>query len=103
VAAAREVVRVAARRVDQAPGDPETNRWVWRAKLLAGDTAFDVASSLLEACGTGASRRGTDLERIYRDARCGALQPATSDVCSDWLGTSVLGLDPELQAELPRW
>jgi alkylation response protein AidB-like acyl-CoA dehydrogenase len=103
VAGAREVVRVAARRVDQAPGDPETNRWVWRAKLLAGDTASDVASSLLEACGTGASRRGTDLERIYRDARCGALQPATSDVCSDWLGTSVLGLDPELQAELPRW
>ena len=103
IAAAREVVRVAARRVDEAPGDPETNRWVWRAKLLAGDTAFEVASSLLEACGTGATRRGSDLERLYRDARCGALQPATSDVCSDWLGSFALGLDPESQAELPRW
>ena len=103
VAAAREVVRVTARRVDEAPGDPETNRWVWRAKLVAGDTAFQVASSLLEACGTGATRRGGALERLYRDARCGALQPATSDVCSDWLGTAVLGFDPELQADVPRW
>jgi alkylation response protein AidB-like acyl-CoA dehydrogenase len=103
VTAAREVVRQAARMVDTAPGDPETNRWVWRAKLLAGDTAAEVASSLLEACGTGASRRGNDLERIFRDARCGSLQPATSDVCSDWLGTAVLGLDPELEADIPRW
>jgi alkylation response protein AidB-like acyl-CoA dehydrogenase len=103
VAAAREVVRAAARRVDDAPGDPETNRWVWRAKLLAGDTAAGVASSLLEACGTGASRRGSDLERLYRDARCGALQPATSDVCADWLGTAALGMDPETDSAVPRW
>jgi alkylation response protein AidB-like acyl-CoA dehydrogenase len=103
IAAARQVVREAARRVDEAPGDPDTNRWVWRAKLLAGDTAFEVASSLLQACGTGATRRGTDLERLYRDARCGALQPATSDVCSDWLGLAALGLDPEQQADVPRW
>jgi alkylation response protein AidB-like acyl-CoA dehydrogenase len=102
VTAAREVVRGAARRVDDAPGDPDTNRWVWRAKLLAGQTAFDVASSLLEACGTGATRRGNDLERLYRDARCGSLQPATSDVCADWLGMAALGMDPD-KADVPRW
>ncbi len=28
-----------------APGDAETNRWVWRAKLLAGEAAMDVAAS----------------------------------------------------------
>ena len=101
VSAAREVVRAMARAVTEAPGTPETNRWVWRAKLLAGDTASEVASSLLEACGTSATRRGSALERIYRDARCGALQPATSDVCSDWLGYAALGLDPD--AEGQRW
>jgi alkylation response protein AidB-like acyl-CoA dehydrogenase len=95
VAAAREVVRTMARAVTEAPGEPETNRWVWRAKLLAGDTAMDVAASLLEACGSSAMRKGSALERIYRDARCGALQPATSDVCSDWLGHAALGLDPD--------
>jgi alkylation response protein AidB-like acyl-CoA dehydrogenase len=103
VAAARLVVREAARRVDAAPGEPETNRWVWRAKLLAGETAMEVAASMLEAAGTSASRRGHPLERIYRDARCGSLQPATSDVCADWLGLAALGLDPENDAEVARW
>jgi len=102
VAAARLAVAEAARRVDAAPGDPGTNRWVWRAKLLAGETAHQVASSMLEAAGTAASRRGHPLERLYRDARCGALQPATSDVCADWLGMAALGADPE-QSEVARW
>ncbi|HEX2357325.1 MAG TPA: acyl-CoA dehydrogenase family protein, partial [Micromonosporaceae bacterium] len=64
VSAARLVVAEAARRVDATPGDPETNRWVWRAKLLAGTTAADVAASMLEAAGTSASRRGHPLERL---------------------------------------
>ncbi|HEY0807093.1 MAG TPA: acyl-CoA dehydrogenase family protein, partial [Pseudonocardiaceae bacterium] len=65
VAAARLAVAEAARRVDAAPGEPDTNRWVWRAKLLAGDAAASVASSMLEAAGTSASRRGHPLERLY--------------------------------------
>ncbi|GIL30336.1 BEC protein [Actinocatenispora comari] len=103
VAATRLAVLEAARRVDEDPGAPETNRWVWRAKLLAGDTAARVASDLLEAAGAGASRRGQPLERLYRDARCGALQPATSDVCADWLGVAALGGDPNATGTAPRW
>lgn len=103
VAAARLAVDEAARRVTDAPGDPETNRWVWRAKLLAGTTAMEVAASMLEAAGTSASRRGHPLERIFRDARCGSLQPATSDVCADWLGVATLGGDPDSEGMAPRW
>jgi len=103
VAAARLAVAEAARRVDAAPGEPDTNRWVWRAKLLAGTTAMDVAASMLEAAGTAASRRGHPLERLYRDARCGSLQPATSDVCADWLGVAALGGDPDSDGTAPRW
>jgi alkylation response protein AidB-like acyl-CoA dehydrogenase len=103
VEAVSAVVREAARRVDAEPGSPETNRWVYRAKLLAGETVQSVAASLLEACGTSATRRGSPLERLYRDARCGSLQPATSDVCADWLGTAALGLDPDNAAAVPRW
>jgi alkylation response protein AidB-like acyl-CoA dehydrogenase len=103
VAAARLVVDEAARRVDEHVGEPDTNRWVWRAKLLAGTTAADVAASMLEAAGTSATRRGHPLERLYRDARCGSLQPATSDVCADWLGVSALGGDPESDGTAPRW
>lgn len=96
-------VREAARLVDEAPGDRETNRAVYRAKLLAGDTAHEVTASMLEACGTSATRRGNPLERLFRDARCGALQPATSDVCADWLGVAALGLDPDEETAVPRW
>jgi alkylation response protein AidB-like acyl-CoA dehydrogenase len=103
VAAARLVVLEAAHRVDRAPGDPETNRWVWRAKLLAGETAATVAASMLEAAGTSATRRGHPLERLFRDARCGSLQPATSDVCADWLGVAALGGDPNGDTTVPRW
>lgn len=103
VAASREVVRAMARAVTCAPGEPATNRWVWRAKLIAGETAMDVAASLLEACGTAATRRGSALERLYRDARCGSLQPATSDVCADWLGYAALGRDPDADADVARW
>ncbi|GAA4933024.1 acyl-CoA dehydrogenase family protein [Actinoplanes utahensis] len=103
VAAAHLTVREAARRVDEAPGDPDTNRWVWRAKLLAGTTAADVAASMLEAAGTSAMRRGHPLERLYRDARAGSLQPATSDVCADWLGVDALGGDPDADGVAPRW
>jgi alkylation response protein AidB-like acyl-CoA dehydrogenase len=103
VGAAQAVVREMARRVDAAPGEPETNRWIWRAKLTAGETAMDVAASVLAACGTAATRRGSALERLYRDARCGSLQPATSDVCADWLGLAALGRDPDDDAAVPRW
>ncbi|MET0496060.1 MAG: acyl-CoA dehydrogenase family protein [Actinoplanes sp.] len=103
VAAAHLAVMEAARRVDEEPGDTETNRWVWRAKLLAGTTAAEVAASMLEAAGTSAMRRGHPLERLYRDARAGSLQPATSDVCADWLGVEALGGDPESQGSAPRW
>jgi alkylation response protein AidB-like acyl-CoA dehydrogenase len=103
VAAARLAVAEAARRVDEEPGEVETNRWVWRAKLIAGDTAAEVAFSVLEAAGASATRRGHPLERLYRDARCGSLHPATSDVCADWLGIAALGGDPDRDGTTPRW
>lgn len=103
VGGATLVVAEAARRVDEAPGDPETNRWVWRAKLQAGTTAADVAASMVEAAGTSATRRGHPLERLFRDARCGSLHPPTSDVCADWLGVAALGGDPDNDGSAPRW
>ncbi|MCO8274443.1 acyl-CoA/acyl-ACP dehydrogenase [Actinoplanes sp. TRM 88003] len=103
VAAAHLAVLEAARRVDEQPGEAETNRWVWRAKLLAGTTAAEVAASMLEAAGTSAMRRGHPLERLYRDARAGSLQPATSDVCADWLGVDALGGDADSEGSAPRW
>ncbi len=96
-------VAEAGRRVDAAPGDPETNRWVYRAKLLAGDAAQDAAASCAEACGLGALRRGQTLERLLRDARSGAIMPPSSDVCADVLGTAALGRDPVHGTQVRPW
>jgi alkylation response protein AidB-like acyl-CoA dehydrogenase len=94
--AARLVLERAARLVDLRPGDPETNRWTYRAKLLAGDVAWRVSATVGEACGLGALQRGGPLERILRDARSGAIMPPSSDVAGDYLGALALGVeDPE--------
>ncbi len=94
VQAARLTVEEAARQVDMNRGHPETSRWIYRAKLLAGDTAFEVAASLAEACGLGALMRGCELERLLRDARSGAVMPPSSDIAANVLGASALGVDP---------
>jgi alkylation response protein AidB-like acyl-CoA dehydrogenase len=93
VQAARLTLERAARLVDVRPGDPETNRWTYRAKLLAGDVAMGVAASMAEACGLGALQRGSPLERILRDARSGAIMPPSSDVSGDYLGAIALGVE----------
>jgi hypothetical protein len=54
---------------------------------------MSVAASVAEACGAGALRRGSALERILRDARSGALMPPSSDVAADHLGASALGVE----------
>ncbi len=101
--AARLVLGHAARLVDSSPGERETNRSLYQAKLVAGDTAMEVAATLAEACGLGALSRGSPLERILRDARCGAIMPPRSDVCADYLGITALGGDPMTGMEQAPW
>lgn len=103
VAGADLALRDAGRRVDEAPGEPDTNRAIYRAKLLAGDAAMAAAVSCTEACGLGALSKGSVLERLYRDARSGAIMPPSSDVCADVLGTAALGLDPQTGSEVRPW
>jgi alkylation response protein AidB-like acyl-CoA dehydrogenase len=103
VEAARLTLEEAARRVDAERGHLETSRWIYRAKLLAGDAAFDVAASLTEACGLGALMRGCELERLLRDARSGAMMPPSSDVAANVLGAAALGIDPGMGLGARPW
>jgi hypothetical protein len=43
------------------------------------------------------------LERLFRDARSGAVMPPSSDVCADVLGTAALGLDPVTGSDVRPW
>ncbi len=93
VQSSRLALEHAARLVDASPGEHETNRAIYRAKLLADDAAFDAAASCTEACGLAALTRRSPLERLLRDARTGAVMPPSSDVAADVLGAAALGMD----------
>jgi alkylation response protein AidB-like acyl-CoA dehydrogenase len=56
------------------------------------DCALDVSG------GTGMFKRN-ELERLYRDVRCGAFHPANSSVVHEICGKSALGV----LAEPQRW
>lgn len=102
VNAARCTLVAAAAAVDSGRGSPEANRLVYAAKLIAGDTAVRVAQDVVEATGLRSLTRGSPLERIYRDARMGALMPPRSDVAADILGAMALGRGLE-GLEVPPW
>lgn len=103
VAAAQLVVEDSARRVVEESGLPDTVRAVYRAKLVAGDTAFAVATSLTETCGSGALSRNEPLERILRDARSGAMMPPSSDISANVLGALALGVDAGVGLGMRPW
>jgi alkylation response protein AidB-like acyl-CoA dehydrogenase len=78
---------------------------MWPAKVVAlkydcVESAFRVVDLALEASGGAGMFKGNELERLYRDARCGRFHPANWMVAHEVVGKSVLGVlfDPG-----PRW
>jgi alkylation response protein AidB-like acyl-CoA dehydrogenase len=70
---------------------------LWPAKLVAAkyrcvEGAYRVADLALEVSGGRGMFRGDELERIYRDARCGKFHPANAMVVHEVVGKSVLGV-----------
>jgi alkylation response protein AidB-like acyl-CoA dehydrogenase len=60
------------------------------------ETAPEVASLAIRVCGGRSLLRPLALERIYRDARCGAtMLPWSVEVCLDRLGRAGLLDDDE--------
>src|SRR5919201_2070718 len=77
----------------------------WPAKLVAAkyrcvEGAFRVADLAMEVSGGRGMFRTSELERLYRDARCGRFHPANSMVVHEVVGKSALGI---LGAPGPRW
>lgn len=91
---ARAVTYDAARLVDSARGEPQTNLAIHRAKYMVSELAPWLASDAIRLCGGRTIFRTLPLERYYRDARCGGLMPATSDDCLVYVGKLNLGFDP---------
>ena len=79
-------------------GDMWTARVVsckWRA-VEAAKRVVDVA---LDVTGGGGMVRGNELERLYRDVRCGGFHPANDALTHETVAKAMLGIGPDQ----PRW
>jgi alkylation response protein AidB-like acyl-CoA dehydrogenase len=75
----------------ETPG-PETMLRVLEVKAAAGETAIEVTSSAMHACGGAAFSKHTSIERYFRDAHAGSVMAPTVDVLREFIGKSLLGI-----------
>jgi alkylation response protein AidB-like acyl-CoA dehydrogenase len=74
---------------------PKVYAMKWRA-VEAAKRVVDVA---LDVAGGAGMFRGNELERLYRDVRCGGFHPGNDAITHEMVGKAVLGII----AEQPRW
>lgn len=75
----------------------------WPARILAAkqyavEASKGVVDRAQEIAGGGAIATGSELERLYRDARCGWFNGINGFLTAELIGKGVLGVDPQ-----PRW
>ena len=74
---------------------PKVYAMKWRA-VEAAKRVVDIA---LDVAGGAGMFRGNELERLYRDVRCGGFHPGNDALTHELVGKAVLGI----LAEEPRW
>jgi alkylation response protein AidB-like acyl-CoA dehydrogenase len=77
----------------------------WPAKIVSAkhhavEAAWKIADIAMEVSGGGGMFRGNELERLFRDARCGRVHPANSFLTHEIVAKTALGID---MGEQPRW
>ena len=72
---------------------------VYSTKWRAVEAAKRVVDIALDVSGGAGMFRGNELERLYRDVRCGGFHPGNDAITHEMVGKSVLGI----LAEQPRW
>ncbi|MBE1537585.1 acyl-CoA dehydrogenase family protein [Actinomadura algeriensis] len=71
--------------------DDATTR-VLQVKAVAGEAAAEVADGVLRLCGGSAFRRGTGVERRFRDALASRVMAPTTEALHDFVARADLGL-----------
>lgn len=72
---------------------------VYSMKWRAVEAAKRVVDTALDVSGGGGMFTGNELERLYRDVRCGGFHPGNDALTHEMVGKAVLGVI----AEQPRW
>jgi alkylation response protein AidB-like acyl-CoA dehydrogenase len=87
---------------DWVTGADHGDAWVakvYSMKWRAVEAAKRVVDLALEVTGGGGMFRSNELERLYRDVRCGGFHPGNDAITHEVVGKSVLGI----LREQPRW
>ncbi|MGE3270359.1 MAG: acyl-CoA dehydrogenase family protein [Chloroflexota bacterium] len=77
----------------------------WPSKIVAAkyhavESAKRVVDLAMDMSGGAGMFKGNELERLYRDVRCGGFHPANSALVHEIVGKTTLGID---LGEQPRW
>lgn len=72
---------------------------VYSMKWRTVEAAKRVVDIALDVAGGGAMFTGNELERLYRDVRCGGFHPGNDALTHELVGKAVLGV----LGEQPRW
>jgi alkylation response protein AidB-like acyl-CoA dehydrogenase len=70
------------------------------AKHHAVEAAWKIVDLAMEVSGGSGMFRGNELERLFRDARCGRFHPANTFLTHEIVAKTALGID---LGEQPRW
>jgi alkylation response protein AidB-like acyl-CoA dehydrogenase len=87
---------------DWVAGADHGDAWVpklYSAKWRAVEAAKRVVDIALDVAGGAGMFKGNELERLYRDVRCGGFHPGNDAITHEMVGKSVLGV----LTEQPRW
>jgi alkylation response protein AidB-like acyl-CoA dehydrogenase len=87
---------------DWVGGADHADAWVskvYSMKWRAVEAAKRIVDVALDVAGGAGMFRGNELERLYRDVRCGGFHPGNDAITHEMVGKSVLGII----AEQPRW
>jgi alkylation response protein AidB-like acyl-CoA dehydrogenase len=72
---------------------------VYSMKWRAAEAAKRVVDIALDVAGGGGMFKGNELERLYRDVRCGGFHPGNDAIAHEVIGKALLGV----LGEQPRW
>jgi alkylation response protein AidB-like acyl-CoA dehydrogenase len=70
------------------------------AKYHAVESAFKIVDRAMDLSGGAGMFRKSELERLFRDCRCGRFHPANSSLTHELSAKLTLGISPD---EAPRW
>jgi alkylation response protein AidB-like acyl-CoA dehydrogenase len=77
----------------------------WPAKIVSAkyhtvEACWRIVDTAMEVSGGAGMFRANELERLFRDARCGRFHPANTFLVHEIVGKTALGVD---LGEQPRW